>query len=61
MTALISIGRFLVDACIMIVLAFIAVFVYSLYTENPEIVTAIYCLANTDTDLGYEVCMIANN
>lgn len=60
MNALLAIGRFLVDMCIVFALTFIALTVYTLYTQNPVIVDSIYCTVNTDTDLGYELCMIVN-
>lgn len=61
MTAIRTIGRFAVDICIMFALTFLALIVYTLYTQNPEIVNALYCTFNTDTDLGYTACMVMHN
>lgn len=60
MTAILTLGRFIVDACILFALTFIAVFVYTLYAQNPVIVDTIYCSISSETDLGYEICMITN-
>lgn len=60
MTAILAVGRFLVDACILFAATFIALVVYTLYAQNPTIVNSIYCNVNTSSDLGYTACMIAN-
>lgn len=51
----------IVDACIVLMLIFIGLFVYSLYANDPTIVNMIYCQANTSSDLGYTACMTIRN
>lgn len=61
MTIIAPIARFVVDAFILFGLTFIALFVYSMYTQNPAMINAIYCLVNTDTDLGFNACLLVHN
>lgn len=51
--------RIIVDLVIVSGLALIAAFIYSMYFE-PQMINHVYCALNTETDIGYTACRIAN-
>lgn len=61
MPVIATIFRGITDAILITLLAFVALFVYSLYTNDPTLVNMIYCQVNTHSDLGYTTCMTIRN
>jgi hypothetical protein len=53
------IATFAIDTVTLAGLVFIALFIFALYQE-PQLINAVYCELNTETDLGYTACRIAN-
>lgn len=57
---MIAFAKFIVELVIVITFTFIALFIYALFQE-PELINALYCKVNTNSDLSFHACYIIKN
>lgn len=61
MNAIKRVRNFVVDAVLLVMIAFIALFVYAMYTSDGAMLDALTCNVQYDNKVGESACMFAKS